>query len=81
MLFDSRHLAAGRPVWSGRVVTRSPIESLQIVDGNGDGKSDIAVTTESGARVFVDFGGHSVRSTPGARFERLPPQKSGGSRQ
>lgn len=71
MLFDSRHLAAGKPVWRGRVVTRSAIESLQIVDGNGDGKSDIAVTTESGAKVFVDFNGHSVRSTSGVRFERL----------
>ncbi|HKS22640.1 MAG TPA: caspase family protein [Thermoanaerobaculia bacterium] len=72
MLFDSRHLAAGEPLWRGRVVTRSAIESLQIADGNGDGRSDIAVTTESGATVYVDFNGHAVRSTPGARFERLP---------
>jgi hypothetical protein len=72
MLFDSKHLAAGRPVWSGHVMTRSPIESLQIVDGNGDGRSDIAVTTESGAKVFVDFNGHQIRSTSSARFERLP---------
>ncbi len=72
MLFDSRRLAAGKPVWCGHVVSRSPIESLQIVDGNGDGRSDIAVTTESGAKVFVDFDGHAVRSTPSMRFERLP---------
>ena len=72
MLFDSKRLAAGRPVWSGHVVTRSPIESLQIVDGNGDGRSDIAVTTESGAKVFIDFNGHQIRSTSSARFERLP---------
>jgi hypothetical protein len=72
LVFDPKKLAAGKPLWTGRVSPRSDaIASLEIVDGNGDGKGDIALTTASGAKLFVDFTGHAIRSDSSARFERL----------
>jgi hypothetical protein len=69
LVFDQKKLAAGKPLWSGRV--SAPIASLVIADADGDGKSDIALTTASGAKVFVDFTGHAIGSHSKARFERL----------
>jgi hypothetical protein len=75
-LFDLKKLAAGKPLWTGRVSPRSDaVASLEIVDGNGDGKSDIALTTASGAKVFVDFTGHAIGARSGARFERVAPKR------
>jgi hypothetical protein len=71
LVFDRKKLAAGKPLWSGRVSRAGAIASLEIVDGNGDGKSDIALTTASGAKVFVDFTGHVVGARSGGHFERL----------
>jgi hypothetical protein len=67
-----------KPLWSGCVVPRSdPIRSLQIVDGNGDGKSDIVLTTASGAKVCVDINGHALRQPQSSkvRFERISPRR------
>jgi hypothetical protein len=75
-VFDPKMLAAGKPLWTGRVSPRAdPVVSLDITDGNGDGKRDIALTTASGAKVFVDFTGHAIRSNSSARFERLTPKR------
>lgn len=79
LAFDPKKLA--KPLWSGRVSRRAgAIESVAIVDCDGDGKSDIALTTASGAKVFVDFTGHAIRADSSARFERLTPNRarSGG---
>lgn len=77
LVFDPKKLAAGKPLWSGRVSTHAgAIESIEIVDGNGDGKNDIALTTASGAKVFVDFTGHVIPSHSTARFERLVPNRA-----
>jgi hypothetical protein len=75
LVFDPKKLA--KPLWSGRVSRRAgAIESLAIVDCDGDGKSDIALTTASGAKVFVGFTGHVIRSDSRARFERLVPKRA-----
>jgi hypothetical protein len=75
LVFDPKKLA--KPLWSGRVSRRAgAIQSLAIVDCDGDGKSDIALTTASGAKVFVDFTGHVIRSDSRARFERLVPKRA-----
>ena len=66
LVFDPKKLA--KPIWEGRVPDEL-IASLAIADGNGDGKDDIALTTASGAKVFVDFTGHAIRAD-GAHFER-----------
>ena len=72
LAFDPKKLGAGRPLWSGRVSPRAgDIRSLEIVDCDGDGKSDLALTTASGARVFVDFTGHAIGAPSSARFKRL----------
>ena len=72
MVFYAKSLSSGKPLWSGRITPlRDRIASLDILDGNGDGKSDIAVTTASGAKVFVDVYGKAVRTTSGARFVRI----------
>jgi len=77
LVFDLKKLAAGRPLWSGRISPRTgAIESVRIVDGDGDGKRDIAITTASGAKVFVDFTGHAIRSQSAAHFERLTPKRA-----
>jgi len=70
LLFDRKKLTAGKALWSGHI-TRGTITSVEIVDGDDDGKSDIAVTTAGGAKVFVDFEGHFIRSQSSARFERF----------
>ena len=70
LLFDRKKLKAGKPLWSGRI-TRGTIASVEIVDGDDDGKSDIAVTTSNGTKLFVDFNGHFLRSESSARFERI----------
>jgi hypothetical protein len=72
MAFYAKSLSAGIPLWSGHIIPqRDPIASLDIIDGNSDGKSDIAITTASGAKVFVDVYGHAIRTTSGARFARI----------
>lgn len=78
LVFDPKKLASGKPLWSGRISSRAgAIESVKIVDCNGDGKSDIALTMASGAKVFVDFTGHVIGSHSRARFERLAPSRAG----
>ena len=77
LVFDPKKLATGKPLWSGRVSPRAgAIESIEIVDGNGDGKNDIALTTASGAKVLVDFTGHIIRLHSSAGFERLAPSRA-----
>lgn len=68
-VFSAKKLAAGKPLWTGRL--SGTITSLQIVDADGDGKSDIALTTASGAKIFIDFRGHPIGSRSSARFKRL----------
>ena len=76
LVFDPKRLAAGKPLWSGRVSPRAgAIESIEIVDGNGDGKNDIMLTAASGATVFVDFTGHVIRADSGTHFQRLAPRR------
>jgi hypothetical protein len=77
LVFDPKKLAAGKPLWAGRVSPRAAgaIASLEIVDCDGDGKSDIALTTASGAKVFVDFTGHTIGAHSAAHFERLAPKR------
>jgi hypothetical protein len=72
LVFDAKKLAAGKPLWTGQL--SDAIASLQIVDADGDGKSDISLTTIGGAKVFVDFTGHAIGSHSSARFKRLRPQ-------
>ena len=69
LVFDATRLAAGKPLWAGRV--SGIVASLTIVDADGDGKKDIALTTASGAKVFVDFSGHAIGPRSSARFKRL----------
>ena len=76
LAFDPKKLSAGKPLWAGRVSPRSEkIASLGIADGNGDGKNDIAVTTESGKKIFIDVNGHALPSRSGARFERFSTRR------
>jgi hypothetical protein len=79
-VFDPKKLAAGKPLWTGRVSPRAAgvITSLEIVDCGGDGKNSIALTTAIGAKVCVDFTGHAIRAHSTARFERLAPKRSRG---
>jgi hypothetical protein len=78
LVFDPKKLATGKPLWTGRVSSRAgAIESVKIVDCDGDGKSDIALTTASGAKIFVNFTGHVIGSHSRARFERV---RAGSSR-
>ena len=72
LLFDPKKLA--KPLWTGRV-SHGTIAALAVVDCDGDGKDDIALTTTSGAKAFVDFNGHAIRSQSTARFERLAPRR------
>lgn len=74
LVFDLRRLQAGKPLWAGRV--RGRIESIEIVDCNGDGKDDIALVTDSGARVFVDFTGHVIQPRSAGRFQRVAPSRA-----
>ncbi len=77
LLFDPKKLAAGKPLWAGRVSPRAgAIESVEIVDCDGDGKSDIALTTGSGGKVFVDFTGRVIHSHSSVRFELLAPSRA-----
>ncbi|MGA8807640.1 MAG: caspase family protein [Thermoanaerobaculia bacterium] len=69
LVFSAKKLAAGKPLWMGRI--SSNIASLEFVDADGDGKSDLALTPASGAKVFVDFNGHPIGSRSSARFKRL----------
>ncbi|HXA18626.1 MAG TPA: caspase family protein [Thermoanaerobaculia bacterium] len=75
LVFDPKKLAAGKPLWAGRVSPRAAgaIASLEIVDCDGDGKSDIALTTASGEKVCVDFTGHAIHSHSAAHFEKELP--------
>lgn len=69
LVFSAKKLAAGKPLWSGHISDH--ITSLEIVDATGDGKSDIVLTTASGAKVFVDFNGHAIGPHSSVHFERL----------
>lgn len=69
LVFSARRLAAGKPLWTGRLP--GPIASLAIADADGDGRNDIALTTGDGAKVFVDFNGHPIGLRSNTRFERL----------
>ena len=79
LVFDPKKLASGKPLWAGRISPPAvgAIASLTIVDSDGDGKSDITLTTDSGAKVFVDFTGHAAtHSHSAAHFERLAPRRA-----
>jgi len=78
LVLDPKKLASGKPLWAGRVSPRAAggIVSLEMVDCDGDGKSDIALITASGAKVCVDFTGHAIRSHSAAHFERLAPNRA-----
>jgi hypothetical protein len=78
LVFNPKKLDSGKPLWAGRVSPRAAgaIGSLAIVDYNGDGKGDIALTTASGAKVFVDFTGHAIGAHSAAHFERLVPKRA-----
>ena len=70
--FDPKKLSAGKPRWAGRVTPRrDAIAALDVVDADGDGTSVIALTTASGARLFVDVDGDVIRAQSGLRFERI----------
>jgi hypothetical protein len=75
-VFDPKRLAAGKPLWSGRISPGTTIASIEIVDRDGDGKGDIALRTDSGAKVFVDFSGHALGAPSAAHFERLGPKRT-----
>ncbi|HEX7680041.1 MAG TPA: caspase family protein, partial [Thermoanaerobaculia bacterium] len=81
LVFDPKKLAAGKPLWAGRISPRAAgaIASLEIVDCDGDGKGDISLTTASGAKVFVDFTGHAIGEHSAAHFERLAPKRGRSS--
>jgi hypothetical protein len=69
LVFDAKKLAAGKPLWTGRV--SGTVTSLAIVDTDRDGKNDIVLTTSGGAKVFIDFKGHGIGAPSIARFQRL----------
>jgi hypothetical protein len=72
MVFFAKSLSSGKPLWSGRITPlRDCIASLEVLDGNGDGEKDIAITTASGAKVFLDVYGDVIRTTSGVRFVRI----------
>lgn len=80
LAFDPKKLASGKPLWAGRVSPGSEkIASIGVGDGDGDGKSDIALTTESGKKIFIDVSGHALSSRSGARFERFSLRRTRGS--
>lgn len=68
-VFSAKKLAAGKPLWYGRL--SAPITSLDIADATGDGKSDIVLTIASHKKVVLDFDGHPLSIPSTARFERL----------
>jgi len=76
--FDPKKLASGKPLWAGRISppAAGAIASVAIVDSDGDGKSNLALTTASGAKVFVDFTGHALGAPSAAHFERLVPKRT-----
>ena len=74
VVFDAKKLAAGKPLWAGRVA--GTIAAIDIADCDGDGKDDIAITTVAGASVCIDFSGHPVGAHSTARFERLAPSRA-----
>ncbi len=76
LVFNPKKLAAGKPLWSGRVSPGTTITSVEIVDRNGEGKGDIALRTDSGAKIFVDFAGHALGAHSAAHFERLSPKRT-----
>jgi Caspase domain len=70
LVFDPKKLE--KPLWAGRVANRAdPIASLDVADADGDGKSDIALTTSGGGKLFVDVNGHVIGSRSGVQFERI----------
>jgi hypothetical protein len=68
-VFSAKKLAAGKPLWIGRI--SADIASIHIIDADADGKSDLALITASGAKVFIDSKGHAIGAHSKARFERL----------
>jgi hypothetical protein len=72
LVFDPKKIAAGKPVWSGRITPRrETIRKLAIRDYDGDGRSDVSLVTASGAEVVVDFTGRALHSQKHAHFERV----------
>jgi hypothetical protein len=60
MAFDPKKLSRGKPVWTGAITPRNQsVEGIDIVDGDKDGKDDIAIKTENGT-LIVDFKGKVV---------------------
>lgn len=61
----------GKPVWSGHVVPSSDaIRRIEVADYDRDTKSDIAITTESGRRLILDFNGKVIHQADGITFRR-----------
>jgi hypothetical protein len=58
LVFEFKKLEGVNLLWSRRVSRRSdPIASVDVADGDGDGRNEIALTTASGAKKFFDFDG------------------------
>jgi hypothetical protein len=59
LLFNPKKLE--KPIWSGHITPHSDtIESVKILDYDHDTKGDIAITTASGATLFLDFKGNVI---------------------
>lgn len=73
LVFNPKKLAAGKPLWAGRIASRAAasIRSIEIVDCDGDGKSDLALTTAGDAKVFVDLKGRAIGKYSSAHFQRV----------
>jgi hypothetical protein len=69
LVYDPKKLNKGKPAWSGHLLPRSEIiATLRAVDHNHDGKEEIAITTTSGATLYVD--GRGVIVGPAKRTPR-----------
>lgn len=75
LLYDPKKLAAGKPLWSAHLFPRSEtIANLKTTDYNHDTKREIAITTSSGARLYLDAKGRVV----GGAKERVRARVEGG---
>jgi hypothetical protein len=60
MAFDPKKVSQGKPLWTGTITPHEqPVKRLQVVDGDGDGKEDISITTENGT-LLLDFKGKVI---------------------
>ncbi|HVR39247.1 MAG TPA: caspase family protein [Thermoanaerobaculia bacterium] len=71
-MLDPKKVSAGSELWRGVVLPAAQtIRKLEIVDHDGDGKREIAVTTSTG-RFYLDFEGHVIAVDRGApRFQLI----------